>query len=178
VGFNFQLQPTIPQGDQFVSWFAKINNSFKLPKNFTIQLSGEYQSKTVLPPGGSGGNSGGGGGGGGRGGGGGGMMFGGPQSTAQGYNRPNYYADAAIRWEFMKEKRASISVNWNDIFRTRRSYTHSESAYFVQDSYRRRDPQVVRVNFSWRFGKFDMNLFKRKNNRTEGDGGGMEGGMN
>ena len=167
--------PTIPQGDQFVSWFAKINNSFKLPKNFTIQLSGEYQSKTVLPPGGSGGNS----GGGGRmgGGGGGGMMFGGPQSTAQGYNRPNYYADMAIRYEFMKEKQAAISVNWNDIFRTRRSYTHSESAYFVQDSYRRRDPQVVRVNFSWRFGKFDMNLFKRKNSRTEGDGG-MEGGMN
>jgi outer membrane receptor protein involved in Fe transport len=166
--------PTLPESDQFLSWFTKINNSFKLPKNFTIQLSGEYQSKTVLPPGGSGGGGGGFGGGGRGGPGGGGMMFGGPQSTAQGYNRPNYYFDAAVRFEFMKEKKASISVNWNDIFRTRRNYTHSESAYFIQDSYRRRDPQVVRVNFSWRFGKFDMNLFKRKNNKGD-EGGGMDG---
>lgn len=163
--------PTIPETDQFVSWFVKMNNSFKLPNNFSIQLSGEYQSKTVLPPGGSGGgNSRGGMGGGG------GFMHGGSQSTAQGYNRPNYYADIAVRYEFMKEKQASISVNWSDIFRTRRTYTHSESAFFIQDSYRRRDPQVVRINFSWRFGKFDMNLFKRKNTRTETEG--MEGGMN
>lgn len=164
--------PTIPETDQFVSWFAKINNSFKLPKKFSIQLSGEYQSKTVLPPGGSGG------GGAGRGGGmgGGGFMHGGSQSTAQGFNRPNYYADLAVRYEFMKEKQASISINWSDIFKTRRTYTHSESAFFIQDSYRRRDPQVVRLNFSWRFGKLDMNLFKRKNSRTETEG--MEGGMN
>lgn len=158
--------PTVPETDQFLSWFAKMNNSFKLPKNFTIQLSGEYQSKTVLPPGGSGG-----GGGGGRGGmGGGGMHFGGPQTTAQGYNKPNYYADIALRYEFLKEKRASISVSWSDIFRTRRNFTYSESQYFTQTSFRRRDPQVVRMNFSWRFGKFDMNLFKRKNTRSEGDG--------
>jgi outer membrane receptor protein involved in Fe transport len=157
--------PTVPETDQFLSWFAKMNNSFKLPKNFTLQLSGEYQSKTVLPPGGSGGGF-----GGGRGGGGGGMHFGGPQTSAQGYNKPNYYADIAVRYEFMKEKRASISVNWSDIFRTRRNFTYSESLYFTQTSFRRRDPQVVRINFSWRFGKFDMNLFKRKNTRSEGDG--------
>jgi hypothetical protein len=123
-------------------------------------LSGEYQSKTVLPPGGSGG-------GGGRGGM---MMHGGPQSTAQGYNLPNYYVDLALRYEFMKEKRASIAVSWNDIFKTRRNFTYSESQFFTQESLRRRDPQMVRVNFSWRFGKFDMNLFKRKNTRSEGDG--------
>jgi outer membrane receptor protein involved in Fe transport len=163
--------PAVPETDQFISWFAKINNSIRLPKNFTFQISGEYQSKTVLPPGGSGGGFGGFGGGGGRGGGGGGgMHFGGPQSTAQGFNYPNYYVDMALRFEFMKEKRASISVNWNDIFRTRRNFVYSESQYFTQESFRRRDPQVVRVNFSWRFGKFDMNLFKRKNTRSEGDG--------
>lgn len=160
--------PTVPETDQFLSWFAKMNNSFKLPKNFSFQLSGEYQSKTVLPPGGSGG-SGFGGFGSGRGGGGGQMMHGGPQSTAQGYNKPNYFMDLALRYEFLKEKRASISLNWSDIFKTRRTFTHSESQYFIQESLRRRDPQVVRLNFSWRFGKFDMNLFKRKNTRTETD---------
>jgi hypothetical protein len=29
------------------------------------------------------------------------------------------------------------------------------------------------MNFSYRFGKFDVSLFKRKNNRMEGEG--MEG---
>jgi hypothetical protein len=67
----------------------------------------------------------------------------------------------------------------NDIFRTRRIYSYSESAFFIQDAFRRRDPQVVRINFNWRFGKFDPNLFKRKNMRGEREGasGGMEGGM-
>lgn len=54
-------------GTKISSWFGKLNNTFKLFKNFSMQLSGEYQSKTILPPGGSGS------GGGGRGGG----MFGG-----------------------------------------------------------------------------------------------------
>ncbi|MBN8674030.1 MAG: TonB-dependent receptor [Chitinophagales bacterium] len=157
--------PAIPDQDQFASWFGKINNTFKLPKNFSLQLSGDYQSKTILPPGGSGG------GGGGRGMGG---MFG-PSTSAQGYVRPVYGVDAAIRYEFLKNKQASLSVNINDIFRTRVSDVHSESPFFIQDVFRRRDPQVVRVNFSWRFGKFDMSLFKRKNMKSGGDGGGMEG---
>jgi len=158
-----------PDQDQFASWFAKLNNTFKLPKNFTIQLSGEYQSRSVLPPGGSGG----GGGGGFRGGGGG--MFGGggfgQASAAQGYIRANYFVDAGIRYEFLKNKQASISLNINDIFRTRRQDIFSESADFTQNIFRRRDPQLLRLNFSWRFGKFDTSLFKRKNNKNQ------EGGM-
>ncbi len=31
------------------SWFGKLNNNFKLPNNFAIQLSADYQSKTNLP---------------------------------------------------------------------------------------------------------------------------------
>jgi hypothetical protein len=42
------------------------------------------------------------------------------------------------------------------------SASHSESIYFIQDNERRRDPQVLRLNFSWRFGKFDVSLFKRE----------------
>ena len=152
--------PTQPKQDQFLSWYGKLNNTFKLPKNFTIQLSGEYQSKTILPPGGSGNRSGGGFMG---------MGFGSPTS-AQGYVRPNYFVDAAFKYEFLKNKAASISLNINDIFRTRRTYVHSESLYFVQDVFRRRDPQVLRLNFNWRFGKFDPSLFKRKNMKGEREG--------
>lgn len=32
-----------------ISWFGKLNNSFKLPKGFSIQFSGFYQAKTVVP---------------------------------------------------------------------------------------------------------------------------------
>ncbi len=144
--------------EALASWFGKLNNTFKLPHNITIQLSGDYQSKTILPPGGS--SSGGRGGF--RGG-----MFGGSASASQGYVRPTYGVDIAVRYEFLKNRTASISANMNDIFRTRRQDTHSESAYFIQDAFRRRDPQVLRINFSWRFGKFDPNLFKRKNTKAE-----------
>lgn len=153
--------PSIVDQDNVFSYFVKLNNSFKLPKSITVQLSAEYQSKTILPPGGSGG-----GGGGGRGGGGGGM-WGQTQSTSQGYIRPNYGVDLAIRYEFLKSKTASVSLSMNDVFRTRRSDIHSESPFFIQDSFRRRDAQVLRLNFSYRFGKFDVSLLKRKNNKNQ-----------
>ena len=159
-----------PDQEQFASWFGKLNNTFKLFKNFSMQLSGEYQSKTILPPGGSGGGS---GRGGGMFGGGGGGMFG-QATSSQGYVRANYFVDAGFRYEFLKNKQASISLNINDIFRTRRSDIHSESPFFTQDVFRRRDPQVMRLNFNWRFGKFDANLFKRKNMKNQ-DGGSMDG---
>ena len=151
----------------FTSYFIKINNAFKLPKNFSFQLSGDYTSKIIAGPGGSGG----GGGGGGRGGGMGGGMFGGGGSNtaAQGYIRPNYSVDAAVRYDFMKNKVASLSLNVNDIFRTRKYDAHTEQPGFVQDIVRYRDPQIFRLNFNYRFGKMDASLFKRKNTKAEND---------
>jgi len=153
--------PSIPKQDQFASWFTKINNTIKITKDLSFQLSGSYQSKTVLPPGGSGGS--------GRGHGGGGWF--GQSTSAQGYVKPVYYVDAAIRYNFLKENRASLSINMNDIFRTNVSEVHSSSPYFIQDVFRRRDPQILRLNFSWRFGKFDASLFKRKSNKNQENGG-------
>ena len=138
------------------SWFAKINNNFKLPRNFSIQFSGDYTAKTLVAPGG-GGNRGGMG-----------MMFGGgSQPSSQGYIKPIFGADLAIKKEFLKNNAASITLQFSDIFRSRIYATHAESQYFVQDNERRRDPQMVRLNFSWRFGKLDVSLFKRKNMKGE-----------
>ncbi|MFT3701625.1 MAG: TonB-dependent receptor [Agriterribacter sp.] len=145
------------------AFFGKMNFNFKLPANFNIQLSGDYQSRTLVPQGG--------GGGGGRRGGGGGGFFGGATGASQGYINPSYGVDLAIRKEFLKDKKAAITLAVNDIFRTRVYSAHSENSVFIQDIYRRRDWQVFRLNFSYRFGKFDVSLFKRKNNRT-GEGGG------
>jgi outer membrane receptor protein involved in Fe transport len=144
--------PSIQKQDQFVSYFAKLNNSFKLPKSISVQLSADYQSKTISPQGGGGGR---------------GMFGGGSQSTSQGFIRPNFGVDAAVKFDFLAKKNASVSLNVNDIFKTREYDSHAESAYFLQDVTRIRDAQIFRLNLSWRFGKFDAALFKRKNMKGE-----------
>jgi outer membrane receptor protein involved in Fe transport len=162
-----------PIGEQW-SYYLKAFNTFKVTKSISFQLSGDFTSKTVLPPGGSANN----GGNQGRG-------FGGTVSgNANGYNRPTGGVDAAIRYEFMKNKAASLTLSASDIFRTRVSDIYTYSATYIQEADRRRDPQFFRLQFNWRFGKFDMALFKRKNlkgdqNQMEGiqgQGGGPSGG--
>jgi hypothetical protein len=107
--------------------------------------------------------------------GGGGGMWGQSQSASQGYIRPNYGMDLAIRFDFLKEKRASLTLNVSDVLKTRKNDVYSQSAYFVQNALRRRDQQFFRLNFNWRFGKMDMSLFKRKNMKGEMEG--MQNGM-
>ncbi|MBK5285977.1 MAG: TonB-dependent receptor family protein, partial [Bacteroidia bacterium] len=136
--------------EQF-TWFAKLNSNLKLPKNLSVQLTGDYQSETALAV--SSGDS--------RGG------YGmGPQSTLQGYIKPNYGIDIALKKEFLKEKNASVTLSFSDILQTKKHESYSESGYFTQNVLRKRDPRFVRLNFSYRFGKFDVSLFKRKNNRN------------
>ncbi len=150
--------------EQF-TWFAKENLSVKLPAKLTAQLSGSYQSRTAFTAGSSGG---------GRGPGGGGGWMGGPTNTAQGYSIPVWFVDFSVRKDLWNRK-ATLTLNVQDIFRSRKNGTHTESDFFIQDSWRRRDPQLVRLNFSYRFGKFDVSLFRRKNTRIETEG--MDGGF-
>ena len=147
-----------------VSWFAKWNNNFKLPKKISVQFSGNYQAKTILPQGGGGMQRGGG-------------FFGGPGlGSAQGYSFPFYSFDMALRkdWTWKGGNSASITLSMNDIFRTALFKTYSASTgdiAFNQITERRRDPQILRVNFSYRFGKIDTELFKRKNTKQDTNGG-------
>ncbi|MFN4234836.1 MAG: outer membrane beta-barrel protein [Bacteroidia bacterium] len=149
--------------NEMFSWFAKMNLNFRLPKNFSLQLSGDYRSKAALQMGG--------GGWGGHGGMGG---WGGPSSSAQGYIGEKYSIDVAIKKDFWNRK-ASLTFNVSDVFKTEKNITHTESPLFIQDSWRIRDQRFFRVNFSYRFGKFDSSIFKRKNTRVNTDG--MEMGM-
>ncbi len=145
--------------EQF-SYLIKESMSLKFAKSFTFQANGSYQSRTSLD------NA---GGGGGRGGG----WNGGPSSSAQGYSIPVWYVDASIRKDFWK-RTGSLTLSIQDIFRSRKTGSHTESTnIFAQDTWRRRDAQLLRLNFSYRFGKFDVSLFRRKNTRTESEG--MEG---
>lgn len=163
------------QSNSRFSFFGKINTNYKLGKNnsWTIQLSGDYQGRTVIPAGGSSGF--GGGGGGGRGMMGGGMggffMGGGNQSAgANGYVNPSYGVDLAIKKEFLKNKAASITLSVNDIFKTKVRDTYMYTDLFNQSYITRRDQQIFRLQFAWRFGKQDVTLFKRKNLKGEMEG--------
>ncbi len=155
---------------QTYSWFGKINNTFKITKRLTLQITGDYTSKTVLPPGGSAGTS---SNTSGRG-------FGSTVSgNAQGYLRPSGGIDASVKYEFLKNKTASVTLSVGDIFRTRVNDVYSYSYYFTQELDRRRDPQFFRLQFNYRFGKFDAALFKRKNLKGEMDNmnNNMQGGV-
>jgi hypothetical protein len=143
------------KNEQF-SWNFKENLNIRLPKNWSFQASGEYESRTAL----SNFTSGGGGGHGG--------WREGPSSTAQGYRIPVWSVDLSVRKQFWNRK-ASITLSANDIFRSRINGNFSQNISFIQQTERLRDPQFFRLNFNYRFGKFDTSLFKRRNNKQGGD---------
>ncbi|WP_326994358.1 outer membrane beta-barrel family protein [Chitinophaga sp. 212800010-3] len=143
--------------DALWSWFGKLNNTFRLPYNFEVQLTGTYQSKTNLPVNDNKN-----------------VQAGPPmqqaQNASQGYIASFWGVDAAIKKSFLKNNAASATLAFSDIFRSRWSDQYSESAYFTQYYSRLRDPQMIRLTLAYRFGKVDASLFKRKNM-----GAGMQG---
>jgi len=158
---NAENLSTLTQ-DGLLSWFGKWNNNFKLPGNFTIQLSANYQAKTNLPV-----NQG-------R------QMFGPPQSAqsaSQGYIKPYWSTDIAIKKTFFKNQTGALTLSVNDIFRTSASQQISYAEHFYQDYYRLNNPQTVRLNFSYRFGKMDVSLFKRQSKNQGGADASQMGGM-
>jgi hypothetical protein len=90
------------------------------------------------------------------------------QSSSQGYIRPFYGIDIAIKKSFLKNKAASVTLSVSDIFRSRKTDQYSSSAYFIQNYNRLRDPQMIKLNFAYRFGKIDASLFKRKSQGSNG----------
>src|SRR5450755_4372867 len=147
------------------SWFGKLNGNFKLPWKIKMQVTGFYQSKSNLPVNSGAGTQGGGPGG-----------NAGVQSSSQGYIDPFWAVDAAISKSFLKNDAASISVSISDIFRSRWTDQYSYQQDLFNQQYNRiRDPQFVRVNFTYRFGKMDVSLFKRKNMNSSGSQDAMQG---
>ena len=134
------------------SWFGKLNMNFRLPSGFSVQASGIYQSKSNLPVNSNANQP-------------------GPpnmqsQSASQGYIKPYYEADLAVKKTFLSGKMA-LTASFNDIFRSRKQDQYTYSSYFTQESIRLRNPQMLRLNLTYNFGKVDVSLFKRKNNNVQ-----------
>ncbi len=152
----------------FLSYFAKLNLTFKLPMNFSFQVNSNYLSKTQVPPGGVGGGRWGGYGGGG---------YGGIIPSAEGYILPDYWVDLALKKDFLKNKKASLTFSVRDVFATAYNKTDmlatdpSGMPLYYQTTSRIRDPRLYQLTFSYRFGQTDFSLFKRKNNNLPEDQG-------
>lgn len=140
-----------------MSAFLKETVQIKLPKNFALQLNGEYRTKASFTP--TTDNN---------------PFRGGPssQNTAQGYTQPVWFVDASIRKSFWNNQ-ASLTLSVQDIFASREFGSYTLTDFFSQESARLMNPQMVRLNFAYRFGKMDTSLFQRKNNRMNTQGNDM-----
>ncbi|ULQ53520.1 TonB-dependent receptor domain-containing protein [Flavihumibacter fluvii] len=88
----------------------------------------------------------------------------------QGKQQQQYGTDFAIRRDFLKNKAGTLTFNINDVFNSRRFGSIIDTENFYQDSYRRWNVRTFRLTFSYRFGKSDFELFKRKAERDEDQG--------
>ncbi len=92
-----------------------------------------------------------------------------PSVIPQGRNIAEFDVDMAIRKEFLKNKRASLTFAVNDVFNSQRWGAVYDTDQFYQDSYRRWNVRNFRATFSYKFGDSNFSLFNGGNR-----GGGSE----
>lgn len=129
-----------------VSFDGKANLSQKLPKDFTLQVNGDYDGPSIIP---------------------------------QGHTLERYSMDISLRKQF--SKRFFMTASANNIFDSRGWGSMYETPSFQQEGFRSWGGREFRINASWRFGKQDTQLFrKRSTGPTErtvpGRSGGDDGG--
>ena len=144
-----------------LSGFLKETAQIRLPKDFTLQLNGEYRTRSSFTPttnndafGGGNGPS---------------------QNTAQGYTQSIWFVDASLR-KSLWNNAAAVTLSIQDIFGSREFGSYTRTDFFSQETSRLQNPQTVRINFSYRFGKMDATLFQRKNTNSSSQGSDMMGG--
>lgn len=101
-----------------------------------------------------------------------------PEIEPQGKNKEQYVVDAGFRKDFLKNNKATLTFNINDVFNTRRFGSIYDTENFYQDSYRRWNVRSFRVTLSYRFGKANFSLFRKNGERRDdnNDRGRAEGG--
>jgi outer membrane receptor protein involved in Fe transport len=86
-----------------------------------------------------------------------------PQVIPQGRRIAEFDVDVALRKDFLKNKKASLTFAVSDLFNSRRWGTIYDTDQFYQDSYRRWNVRNFRLTFSYKFGDNNFSLFN--NNR-------------
>ncbi|MGZ8524200.1 MAG: outer membrane beta-barrel protein [Chitinophagaceae bacterium] len=87
----------------------------------------------------------------------------------KGKRKPEYSVDFAMRKDFLKNNKATVTFGINDVFNTQRWGTIYDTETFYQDSYRRWNVRNFRITFSYKFGKADFSLLNKNNRGRGGD---------
>lgn len=146
-----EVEETTPS-ESLWTIFGKLNNTFNLAKNWSLQLAFEYQGKSNMPVTQN-------------------QGWGPPsqvQSASQGYIKPFYGVDFAVKKSFLKNQAASVTLAVNDVFRSRGNTIVSSGEGFSQNYYRLSNPQLIKLNVSYRFGKTDTKTTRENQNSMEG----------
>ncbi len=80
----------------------------------------------------------------------------------QGRSLEQYNIDLALRKDFLKDKKASITFAVNDVFNTNRNGTIYDTERFYQTGYSRRNVRNFRITLSYKFGSSTFRLFNNK----------------
>ncbi len=92
-----------------------------------------------------------------------------PEIIPQGRRIAQYSMDVALKKDFLKNNKASLTLSINDIFWTNRWGAVIDTEQFFQDSYRR-NVRTFRLTFSYKFGNADFQLFRRNSERGDNEG--------
>ena len=96
------------------------------------------------------------------------VMYRGPKEDAQNKNKGNAFMNLAFSKDFLKDK-ATITLNVNDLFNTRKRLTESSTETFYSDSQFQWRERTIQLAFTYRF-----NQNKKRGAENRGDGGGND----
>lgn len=92
-----------------------------------------------------------------------------PRVIPQGKRLEEFNVDFALRKDFLKDKKASLTFAINDVLNTRRSGTIYDTDQFYQDAYRRWDVRSFRLSFTYKFGDANFSLLKKNRGGDNSD---------
>lgn len=92
-----------------------------------------------------------------------------PEVIPQGKRDAQYQVDIAMRKDFLKNKKGTLTFAVNDLFNTNRFGVIYDTERFYQTSYRRRNVRNIRLTFSYKFGDANFSLFRKGNERNNDD---------
>jgi hypothetical protein len=85
-----------------------------------------------------------------------------PEIVPQGKRKEQYSIDFAVRKDFFKDNKGTLTLSINDVLNSNRFGAIYDTDRFYQDSYRRRNVRNFRITFSYKFGKPNFSLFRKR----------------
>lgn len=144
---NFNLYSQVLEGYIGTNYIEEDNTNYRVQTNHTFKLTKNLRFQLF-------------------------GMYVGPQKTLQFDIQDFYFMNAGARYSFLNDK-ASLSINFNDIFKTNEQHITTDrpvpqTAYFNPDS------QQINLTFSYRFGGGKNRALERKQrDDNTANGGGM-----